>query len=99
MRGYLGDVRTAVLAMDAAGILRPGRALTAGGSSWFDVVADDLTHGWPAGFDVLPVLRSGAYIGHDDGFYATTTPYASRLVGAGGLWPALRLWAQVLSHP
>lgn len=101
VRGYLGGVRKAVLALHSAGLLTPGRPplVTAGGSSWFDVVAEELTRDWPDGFDVTVVLRSGAYIGHDDGFYRAATPYATRLIGAGALRPALRLWAQVLSTP
>ncbi|MDQ1709140.1 MAG: hypothetical protein QOG49_525 [Frankiaceae bacterium] len=98
---YVGLLRDAAARLHAAGLLAAGRPciVTAGGSSWFDVVADGLTAARDDGVDVFPVLRSGAYIGHDDGFYKEATPYAVRLAGVGELQPALRLWAQVLSAP
>jgi D-serine deaminase-like pyridoxal phosphate-dependent protein len=45
------------------------------------------------------VLRSGAYVTHDHGFYARMTP--SEQPGGSGpqLRPALELWARVLSAP
>ncbi|MFC0549831.1 alanine racemase [Planotetraspora thailandica] len=76
--------------------------VSAGGSAWFDLVADELAS--LAG-EVLVILRSGAYIAHDEGFYRERTPYTrsgSRVAGAemrGELLPALEVWAQVLSVP
>lgn len=100
VRAYLGRLRAGLIELHAAGVLATAQPIvTAGGSAWFDVVADELTSGWPQGLEVKTILRSGAYIGHDDDFYARVTPYASRLAGAGSLRPALRLWAQVLSTP
>lgn len=73
--------------------------LTAGGSAFFDLVADAITA--PTGFPVLPVLRSGAYVTHDDGFYRRVSPLgeAVRIAGAAPLRSALRAWAQVTSKP
>ncbi len=69
--------------------------VSAGGSAWFDLVVERLTaDAVPAG--ARRVLRSGAYVTHDDGFYAERTPF-TRV--AGGLSPALAVWAQVLSTP
>ncbi len=75
--------------------------VTAGGSAFFDRVADALTAPWPAGLTVLPVLRSGAYITHDDGFYRDISPLGAhpRLTEAPPLRSALRAWAQVTSRP
>ncbi|HEV3362329.1 MAG TPA: amino acid deaminase [Pseudonocardiaceae bacterium] len=71
--------------------------VTAGGSAFFDTVADVLGEPWPDGLPVLPLLRSGAYITHDDGFYRSVSPL--RAAGADALRPALHIWAQVTSLP
>jgi D-serine deaminase-like pyridoxal phosphate-dependent protein len=75
--------------------------VTAGGSAFFDLVADALTAPWPDNLDVLPVLRSGAYITHDDGFYRGISPLGGspRITGMAPFQPALRAWAQVTSRP
>jgi D-serine deaminase-like pyridoxal phosphate-dependent protein len=70
--------------------------VTAGGSTFFDAVADALT-GWPAGLQVRTVLRSGCYVTHDHGVYARTSPLTG--IGAAGLRPALEVAAQVVSRP
>ncbi|WP_209621404.1 amino acid deaminase [Saccharothrix coeruleofusca] len=70
--------------------------VTAGGSAYFDQVAAALTRPWP--FPVRPVLRSGAYITHDDGFYRGISPLG-RTPGAQPFRSALRAWAQVTSRP
>jgi D-serine deaminase-like pyridoxal phosphate-dependent protein len=74
--------------------------VTAGGSSFFDQVADVLGAPWPGGLPVLPVLRSGAYLTHDSGFYDRVSPLGAhpRLTGPV-LRPALRAWAQAMSAP
>ena len=74
--------------------------VTAGGSTYFDLVANMLTEPWPDGLPVLPVLRSGAYVTHDDGLYRRTSPLGEHLrISAPPLRSALRAWAQVTSHP
>jgi D-serine deaminase-like pyridoxal phosphate-dependent protein len=70
--------------------------VTAGGSTYFDLVAETLT-GWPAGMAVRTILRSGCYLTHDDGLYSRTTPLGR--VDAAHLEPALAVWAQVISRP
>jgi D-serine deaminase-like pyridoxal phosphate-dependent protein len=99
VREFLGRIRAAAVLLQGAGLLTDAEPaiVSAGGSAWFDVVADELTTGWPEGMAVRPLLRSGCYVGHDDGIYAATTPYAERI--GGTLRPALRLWAQVISAP
>ncbi len=71
--------------------------VTAGGSAYFDVVTGALTAGATAGRTVI--LRSGAYLTHDHGYYGTVSPAARAAAGAPALRPALELWAQVLSRP
>jgi D-serine deaminase-like pyridoxal phosphate-dependent protein len=72
--------------------------VTAGGSAFFDQVVDVLGASWP--IPVLPVLRSGAYISHDAGFYERTSPLGAHpRVEGPRLRPAVRGWAQVMSRP
>lgn len=73
--------------------------VTAGGSCFFDQVAEFLTRPWPGGLTVLPVLRSGCYIVHDDGFYRWMSPFSRETAGEGRLLPALRAWGRVTSRP
>ncbi|MCP2258466.1 D-serine deaminase, pyridoxal phosphate-dependent [Streptoalloteichus tenebrarius] len=76
--------------------------VSAGGSSYFDQVAAAFTEPWPGGLDVLPVLRSGAYLTHDDGLYRRLSPFGREHRLSGGeppFRPALRAWAQVCSRP
>ncbi|MEV6846954.1 alanine racemase [Actinoplanes sp. NPDC051411] len=97
--GQLPDVASvdAFLDLLAAGVTRlkdllPAEPLvSAGGSAWFDRVVARLS-----GLRVL--LRSGASVSHDDGFYRERTPFR-RVPGEGPLTAALELWAQVISTP
>ncbi|MFG1942164.1 alanine racemase [Nonomuraea sp. NPDC048826] len=65
--------------------------LSVGGSQWFDVIGRHLVTA-----QARILLRSGAYVTHDDGFYRERTPY-NRMDGE--LRPALEVWAHVLSTP
>jgi D-serine deaminase-like pyridoxal phosphate-dependent protein len=63
-----------------------------------------LTQG-DSGPGALVILRSGAYVAHDEGFYRERTPYnrsgsdVAGVVLEGELRAALEVWAQVLSVP
>ncbi|MEU9998977.1 alanine racemase [Streptomyces sp. NPDC050848] len=72
--------------------------ISAGGSEWFDVVADVFAEIPELSLPVLKLLRSGAYVSHDDGQYRNLTPF-NRIPEEGALEPAFRLWAQVVSRP
>ena len=72
--------------------------ISAGGSAWFDAVADVLTDVPQLSRPVLKLLRSGAYVTHDDDHYRRITPF-NRVPEEGALAPAFRLWAQVVSRP
>ncbi|MFF5250707.1 amino acid deaminase [Streptomyces leeuwenhoekii] len=72
--------------------------VSAGGSAWFDAVADVFAGIPELSRPVLKVLRSGAYVSHDDGHYREVTPF-NRIPGEGALQPAFRLWTQVVSRP
>jgi len=77
----------------------PEAVLSAGGSVYFDRVAAILG---PEGSDkarprTRVVLRSGAYVVHDDGYYRTVTP---SIRGTGPQFePAMNAWARVISIP
>ncbi|NED10492.1 amino acid deaminase, partial [Streptomyces sp. SID9124] len=72
--------------------------ISAGGSAWFDAVADVFAEIPDLSAPVLKLLRSGAYVSHDDGHYRHLTPF-NRVPEEGALQPAFRLWAQVVSRP
>ncbi len=63
--------------------------VTAGGSAFFDLVADTLA---PLVDSATVILRSGAYQLHDDGFYDAVTPLPQ-------LKAAIHGWARVISRP
>ncbi|MFF7201696.1 amino acid deaminase [Streptomyces sp. NPDC008141] len=72
--------------------------ISAGGSAWFDAVADVFAEIPELSLPVCKLLRSGAYVSHDDGHYRHLTPF-NRVPDEGTLQPAFRLWAQVISRP
>uniref|UniRef100_A0AAU2V4S9 Amino acid deaminase n=1 Tax=Streptomyces sp. NBC_00003 TaxID=2903608 RepID=A0AAU2V4S9_9ACTN len=72
--------------------------VSAGGSSWFDSVAEAFADIPELSLPVLKLLRSGAYVSHDSGHYRKLTPF-NRVPSEGALQPAFRLWAQVVSRP
>ncbi|MFF9816251.1 amino acid deaminase [Streptomyces sp. NPDC014006] len=72
--------------------------VSAGGSAWFDAVAEVFAEIPGLSAPVLKLLRSGAYVSHDDGHYRRLTPF-NRVPDEGALEPAFRLWAQVVSRP
>jgi D-serine deaminase-like pyridoxal phosphate-dependent protein len=75
--------------------------VTVGGSAFFDVVVDELTGQDGSGPARPVVLRSGAYVSHDHGFYARLSPGVQPGGAARGpaLRPALEVWTRVLSAP
>jgi len=72
--------------------------VSAGGSAWFDAVADVFAEIPELSLPVLKLLRSGAYVSHDDGHYRKVTPF-NRVPEEGALEPAFRLWTQIVSRP
>jgi len=86
VRRYLGGLQEAV---EHVRVRNP--ILTVGGSQWFDVIGRELV-----ATQARILLRSGAYVTHDDGYYRERTPF-NRVEGE--LRPALEVWAHVLSTP
>lgn len=103
VHGYLEGMLTLHDTLEAEGLYPPGEPviLTAGGSAYFDEVAAVLApRRDPAGSGgrfVEVLLRSGAYITHDDGFYSVITPLSR--VGGGEFRSAIHGWATVVSRP
>ena len=96
VRTYLGSLVELHRRLEAGGSYDRRRPIvTAGGSAYFDLVADAFAE--LAGSALL-LLRSGAYQFHDDGYYAETSPLGRRSVETR-LRPALALWSRVLSRP
>jgi D-serine deaminase-like pyridoxal phosphate-dependent protein len=94
VRNYLAELRAGVLRL-APLFETDAVIVTAGGSTYFDAVADVLGGAWPSRVEARTILRSGCYLTHDDGLYRRTSPLSS----ASGLRPALTVWAQVTSRP
>ncbi|WP_457029350.1 alanine racemase [Kitasatospora sp. P5_F3] len=69
--------------------------VTAGGSAYFDTVLEEL--GAVVEGRGRLVLRSGAYLAHDDGFYRGISPLARG--GGEGFRSALHGWLRVVSRP
>lgn len=97
IRGYLRFVRETAATLDGLGLFDEAHevVLTAGGSAYFDDVVDALTAPLDLSRPVLPVLRSGAYVTHDDGHYRRLTPFGP----SEGFRPALSIRGRVLSTP
>lgn len=102
--GGLGDVPTVKLylqrlqaianTLHERGQLADDGIVSCGGSAYFDLVAAIWADGWRSGFAPRRMLRSGAYVTHDDGVYVHKTPF-NRI--AGRLEAAIQVWAQVIS--
>jgi D-serine deaminase-like pyridoxal phosphate-dependent protein len=88
--GYLDSIVELVDRIDWDGLVP---IATAGGSAYFEVVAERLA---PLLGRATVVLRSGAYQVHDDGFYDGISPFAG---GPNQLRAAMHAWTRVISRP
>ncbi|MGW0548393.1 amino acid deaminase [Streptomyces altiplanensis] len=100
VRAWLRELVSVAADFDRAGRFAgsPEIVVSAGGSAWFDAVAEVFAEIPALSLPVLKLLRSGAYVSHDDGHYRHLTPF-NRVPDEGALQPAFRLWAQVVSRP
>ncbi|WP_243794007.1 amino acid deaminase [Saccharopolyspora gloriosae] len=100
---YMARMRSLVGEIERADLFETDEIIvTGGGSAYFDQVAESFAAPWPTRARVLPVLRSGAYVTHDDGLYRRNSPFGRphRLADAATPFrPAMRIWAQVTSRP
>ncbi|RZU17326.1 amino acid deaminase [Streptomyces sp. BK239] len=100
VRAWLRRLVALAVGFDEAGRF-PGLdeiVISAGGSEWFDVVAEVFAEIPRLSAPVLKLLRSGAYVSHDDGHYRELSPF-NRVPEEGSLEPAFLLWTQVVSRP
>jgi len=101
--GYLADLVTLRDLLLDRGLLTPGSIaaadviVSAGGSAYLDLVAEAFAPAIEAdaaaGRRTRWILRSGASLLHDHGFYRGISPLDDRLE------PAMRGYARVVSHP
>ncbi|GAA2783658.1 alanine racemase [Streptomyces showdoensis] len=101
VRAWLRRLTALAAELDKAGRFDPAAGeivVSAGGSAWFDTVAEVFAELPALSLPVLKLLRSGAYVSHDSGHYRALTPF-NRVPEEGALEPAFRLWAQVVSRP
>ncbi len=100
VRGYLDDLVR--LHRELAEIYERPAILTAGGSAYQDLVVDRLAGSadepGAQGPATTVVLRSGAYIIHDDGFYSGISPLAAARTERP-LRSAMHGWARTVSRP
>lgn len=96
VRGYLRDLATLHRRLEPA-YETEHPVVTAGGSAYFDLVAELLAP-LATESEAEVVLRSGAYVAHDDGFYHGISPLA-RGAGPTPFRAAMHGWARVVSHP
>ncbi|MFJ9812037.1 alanine racemase [Streptomyces sp. NPDC101158] len=101
VRAWLRRLTALAAEFDKEGRFDPAAGeivVSAGGSAWFDTVAEVFAEIPEFSLPVLKLLRSGAYVSHDSGHYRTLTPF-NRIPEEGALEPAFRLWTQVVSRP
>ncbi|MDN0195429.1 amino acid deaminase [Streptomyces sp. S.PNR 29] len=100
VRAWLRRLVSLAVEFDKAGRFAAADEIvvSAGGSAWFDTVAEVFAEVPELSLPVLKLLRSGAYVSHDDGHYRKLTPF-NRVPEEGALEPAFRLWTQVVSRP
>jgi len=101
---FLGAMLVVTRRCREEGLFAPGRViLTAGGSVFFDLVAQGFAAA-KLGPEVDVVVRSGCYLTHDsailDRLYQQLLDRTASARELGpGLRPALEVWTQVLSRP
>jgi D-serine deaminase-like pyridoxal phosphate-dependent protein len=102
VRSFLYELRDAVQSMIDEELIDADLdsvVVSAGGSAYFDLVAECLAGYWRSPRDVRTILRCGAYIGHDDGIYASVSPFSRDPGGGYSFEPALEVWGRILSRP
>lgn len=92
VREYLHRMRDTALRLGPA-CEADEMIVTAGGSTHFDLVAQELRGDWRT------IVRSGAYLTNDDGLYRRTSPLTRPGMADDGFRAAMHIWAQVCSRP
>nr|WP_236783040.1 alanine racemase [Arthrobacter sp. QXT-31] len=102
VRGYLAQMRLLHERLHAEGLYGAESVIvTAGGSAYFDdvvsVLAPCIVEQSDGGPRVDVMIRSGAYIIHDDGFYRGISPFSRD--GGDPFRAGMHGWARVVSQP
>ncbi|MFI6869799.1 amino acid deaminase [Nocardia sp. NPDC050406] len=102
VRGYLDELARLHREIAAAGQYSGPAVITAGGSAYPDLVVERLAgladDEGAQGVPTSVVLRSGAYLIHDDGFYAGISPLTAAHTERP-LRSAMHGWARAVSRP
>ncbi|WP_017606155.1 alanine racemase [Nocardiopsis alkaliphila] len=100
VRGWLDRLFDFARRADAEGLFSGASEVivTAGGSSYPDLVADALAEPPGLSLPIRRIVRSGCYLTHDDLFMERASPLRSS-ADADPLRPALSCYARVLSRP
>ncbi|WP_280492123.1 amino acid deaminase [Nocardia asiatica] len=102
VREYLGELARLHRELSASGRYRCPAIVTAGGSAYPELAVEYLAalsdESGSNGVATTVVLRSGAYVIHDDGFYASMSPLAAPGC-ARPLRSAMHGWARTVSRP
>lgn len=97
VRDFAAGIAASVSDLEADGLLPDRYWVSIGGSAYFDEALAGLLAG---GVDAdRIVLRSGAYLTHDDGLYSRTSPSSRGVTDTPDFAPAITVWAPVLSVP
>jgi len=99
--GYLHTLATLLETLVAESLFESPEQIIAsvGGSAYYDLVTRVIARGLRG---VIPVLRSGCYLTHDEGFYERLLARVRERDRDGlapNLVPALEVWSRVLSRP
>jgi D-serine dehydratase len=100
---FIGKLCALVLEADDEGLFgTPDILVTAGGSGFFDLVAQGFKSLHGLSRPLRPVLRSGCYLTSDHGMYQVQLQKLDQREGVApgqGLRPALEIWSVVQSRP
>jgi D-serine dehydratase len=100
---FVGKLGKLVLEADDEGLFgTPDILITAGGSGFFDLVAQGFQQLHGLSRPLKPVLRSGCYLTSDHGMYQVQLQNLDQREGLApgeGLRPALEVWSVVQSRP
>jgi D-serine deaminase-like pyridoxal phosphate-dependent protein len=96
VRAFVGELRATAATLFERHPPAATPIVSAGGSMFFDVVADVLSARWED--SVAVIIRPGCYVTHDAGYYEKSSPLRPEPPD-GRFRSALEVWASVLSIP
>ncbi|MGO3147009.1 MAG: alanine racemase [Leucobacter sp.] len=94
---FAATLAETVAVLESEALLPEQCWVSIGGSGYFDEALNGLLDGGVTANRV--VLRSGAYLTHDDGLYSRISPAARGVADVPVFTPAITVWAPILSFP